>query len=68
MNLNDVMLSITGFNGTIAGKNAITSEALREAWLLSKARSNKANAIDYLIAYKENETDCLRLFMTLRRR
>jgi hypothetical protein len=66
MNQQSVRASITGFNGTLAGRRAKTSSELKEAWLLSKAKSSKANAIDYLIAYKENELDLLRLFMELR--
>jgi len=66
MNQRSVRASIIGFNGTSAGKRAETASQLKEAWLLSKARSSKRSAIDYLIAYKENEAECLALFMELR--
>lgn len=66
MNLQSVRASIVGFNGTLVGKEAQTASELKEAWLLSKARSSSPQAINYLIAYKENEADCLRLFMELR--
>jgi hypothetical protein len=61
-----VRASIIGFNGTLTGKRAETASKLKEAWLLSKVKSSKSEAIDYLIAYKQYEIDCLRLFMELR--
>ena len=66
MDQQSVRASIIGFNGTLTGQRAKSASELKEAWLLSKVKSSKSEAIDYLVAYKQYEIDCLRLFMELR--
>lgn len=52
MNYESLIGSIVGFNGTTNGRAAITSEELRDAWLLSKLK-NKKNGTSYLELYEE---------------